>query len=247
MGPDSSRLTAQDSSARDGWPCGDWPERQRATRVHHTATFRRRGAQSPNSRHAPAYGKDLRCHRAEGHCLHTTVPKSDSATSARLYFRLEGGRKQPIAARSGLASPASELRLASSGRGNSLAPQGAEAGRVTKSPSGRVSKVPRHTVSPERSPSSLWPPLGSLHNTTTSALPGRIASSTLEAHCLFQAQFACPQSYRSQLPPGLQLPSTGAGREVSLRGRHPPALQSLTFLDRVVLKRHRCRGPCGRT
>jgi hypothetical protein len=47
MGPDSSRLTAQDSSARDGWPSGDWPERQRAIRVHHTATFRHRALSLP--------------------------------------------------------------------------------------------------------------------------------------------------------------------------------------------------------
>lgn len=83
------------------------------------------GAQPHNSRHAPTYSSYLRCHCAEGHCLHTTVPRSGSATSARLYFRLEGGRKQPIAARSDLASPASGFRRVSSGRGNSLAPQSA--------------------------------------------------------------------------------------------------------------------------
>lgn len=133
MGPDSSRLTAQDSSARDGWPCGDWPERQRATRVHHTATSRRRALSLPVPGTPLPYSSFLRSRRAEGHCLHTTVPRSGSATSARLYFRLESGRKQPIAARSGLSSPASGFRRVSSGRGNLLAPQGAEAGPVTQS------------------------------------------------------------------------------------------------------------------
>lgn len=163
MGPDSSRLTAQDSSARGGWPHGDWPARQRATRVHFTAISRRRALSltTPGTPLPTAAIAEATARKDTVYTRHSL--RRSSATSARLYFRLEGGLKQPIPARSGLASPAPEPRRGSSGRGNSLAPQSAEAGPVSRGLRPRTEGSTSTSVSLER-PSSPRPPLGPPHH-----------------------------------------------------------------------------------
>lgn len=206
----------------------DWPELQRATRIHHTANAHRPALSLPIPG-TPLPRAVISDATARKDTVYTRQPlRSGSATSARLYFRLEGGRKQPIAERSGPASPASGLRRASSGRGNLLVPQGAEAGLVTQSLKPRTEGSTSSGL-PRARPSSLWPSLGSLPNTTTSPFPSRIASSILNAHCLSQVQLACPQSHRSRLPPRPKLPSTGVGREVSLRGRRSQPYRASPF------------------
>lgn len=217
MGPDSSRLTAQDSSARGGRPCGDWPARRRATRVHFTASSRRRALSlpTPGTPLPTAAISEATARKDTVYTRHSL--RWSSATSARLYFRLEGGLKQPIPARSGRASPAPEVRRVSSGRGNSPAPQSAEAG---PGPRGL-----RPWAEGSTSPSCLSgaPLLFAASAGSSPSQPQHLfRSGSLPSRCPLhssRAQSACPQSHRPQLPPRLQRPSTGVGGEASLEGR----------------------------
>lgn len=242
MGPDSNRLTAQDSSARDRWPCGDWSERQRAIRVHHTAT---------SHRQAPSL-------TVPGTPLPTAAISDATARKDTVYTRQSLDRVAPLPPASTSAWRAAENSQSRRVAVWQAPPLDSVASRVDAG----IAGAPRRRVWPSNPvPQAMYrrfhairclpsaAPLCALH-WVFSMTPHHLFQAGLLPPplmpCLFQAPFACPRSHRSRLPPRLQLPSTGVGREVSLRGRrpHPP---SITFLDRVVLKCHRCRGRCGRT
>lgn len=113
------------------------------------------GVQPPSSRHAPTRRSYPRAPARKDTVYTRHSLRQGSATSARLYFRLEGGLKQPIPARSGLTSPAPEPRRVSSGRGNSLAPQRAEAEAPPfPGPSGRALHASRALQASPTSPGS---------------------------------------------------------------------------------------------
>lgn len=224
----------------------------RATLPHPTTSSLGLRRNPSNSRHAPTLGRSLRGHRAEGHCLHTTLPPVASRNFRPPPLPLGGG---PNAAQSPRAAARDRPPHPTPGFGASWAlgaPKRAEKSgtegcwldRPLRACSFLNATLPSGASSSGvRIPS---PRLSLFSSTRSPALPRPWrpvrTPGTMRLYSATSLPCLRPRAPRAR-PPGTPA-HTNRCRPGSFPRRTPLLhSQTLTFLEHVVLKCHCCRGP----